>query len=256
MTKKNIVITYLIALNINICFSQEVINHNFYKAYYPNEEIKGTTEIITYKDSIEINSNFKSVALNKTVINHYNICFSNTAFYIPSKITQHSKYIDSIETKDYAMTITTSHKDSIQYWNKQINGKTVTKKSAYPTTSYRAILHILSTLDYSSKGKLLTLNLTKVKSFRREALDAQLIYEKDIIIKKGDLNLNLKKIVLYEDGFKESGYWLDQNNNLVIISIGLDLDKTVYKKYDNVDEHEVFKDIFEEIDNNLILTKE
>ena len=37
MTIKNIVFTCLIVLNINICISQEVINHNFYQAYYPKK---------------------------------------------------------------------------------------------------------------------------------------------------------------------------------------------------------------------------
>ncbi|WP_157814176.1 hypothetical protein [Olleya sp. Bg11-27] len=33
MTQKNIVIICLIVLNINTCFSQGVVNHNFHDAY-------------------------------------------------------------------------------------------------------------------------------------------------------------------------------------------------------------------------------
>jgi len=123
---------------------------------------------------------------------------------------------DQSDSKEFKFSgVITQHNDELHWELKDNDDIIITKK---PTIVDWNLYHILTTLDYSKKGKILEFNSMEISELNYKE-NHYLEYTKDEVITINGKEILTKKIIQNGDGIGESSYYLDAQNNLVKISI-------------------------------------
>lgn len=228
-----------------LTFSQTKINRYNFKNYnYINSKVEITNSI----DSLFLTSNLvtENIDGNMKYIRTESIVCANNESLSPIKI-DFEIIIQKGELRRLdSIYVNVKQKDSLQIWTYKSRTKVDTLITKFPTIPFSFLSYYLSTLDYSRKGKIAQLNLFNSFKLTGYKENVPLVYLEDVIIKREGEIITLKKVKLGDETYI-STFWLNKNNEVVIMSIGNSINKTTYRDYDSVDEIELYKEIFTKI---------
>jgi len=94
------------------------------------------------------------------------------------------------------------------------NLKNISIETKYPTVDYFSMFYLLSKLDYSEKGRILSYNSMETSELNYKENHHVDYLEDEIIDVEGE-KIKTKKITINGDGIGESTYWLNEKNELV-----------------------------------------
>lgn len=105
------------------------------------------------------------------------------------------------------------------------------KKTKYPTVNFFDTFFLLTTLDYSQKGRLLEYNSMETDELHYKE-NEYIDYVEDSVMVVDDREVRVRKVTINGDAIGESTFWLDENNRLIKISIDNYKDQERCKKED------------------------
>ncbi|MDI9258240.1 hypothetical protein [Flavobacterium sedimenticola] len=242
MKEKMIILFFMF---FQFAFGQSNVSRYTLKSY---SDKSGKGEVNISKDSLSL----KSIMVSENILEDtkYTVtesieCYNNTS------LTTHKIDYEIFAQKGELMRldsiyVNVKQKDSLQIWTYKSRTKVDTLITKFPTIPFSFLSYYLSTLDYSRKGKIATLNL--INSFKLTGYieNVPLVYVEDVIVKREGEIITLKKVKLGDETYI-STFWLNKNNEVVIMSIGNSINKTTYRDYDSIDEIKLYKEIFREI---------
>lgn len=243
------IITYLFVLTLTLSgkaqsniknLNQQDIIHEIYKSY-DTINVGGKIDIKTFRSSNdykmieEMSNKFDNQTSGKNTI-----YYLNNAFLTPTKIIIEQTLVKGEKVLKDEIQVDVTYKDDLQIWVKTRNNKKDSIVTKFPTVCSLMYLELIPKFDYSKKGVISKFNLIDLPKFKTYRENVELVYEEDYLFKYKNKEIRLKRVRL-EDRLT---FWLDEKNNVVIMSMDDSMDKTIYRDFETIDEYATYDSVF------------
>lgn len=206
----------LVTLLISLCSYGQINTESWYKI-----EMRGGKGYLHYRiqeDSLSINTtlNFKFKVDEGLMYYEAKMISDKDPFLTIKSFTIEGTTDNPSSSDTFTISGTVTKSDDELHWD--INNSDSKKVTKNNTIADWNLYYVLTTLDYSAKGKILEFNSIEISEVNYKE-NHFLEYTGDEIVVIDNKEVLAKKITHNGDGIGESSYYLDSKNNLIKISI-------------------------------------